>query len=49
MHHRFEVKPDDGQRHARSAQCVTFIFSGLAGQAGNPCAVSAPVFDGRRR
>ena len=28
---------------------MTFIFSGVGTAAGNPCSVTAPVFDGRRR
>jgi hypothetical protein len=45
----FEVKPDDAKDTLDPLSAVTFIFSGLGAQAGNPCAVSAPVFDGRRR
>jgi hypothetical protein len=45
----FEVKPDDIKNTLDPLSAVTFIFSGLGAQAGNPCAVTAPVFDGRRR
>jgi hypothetical protein len=45
----FEVKPDDIKNTLDPLSAVTFIFSGLGAQAGNPCTVTAPVFDGRRR
>jgi hypothetical protein len=45
----FEVKPDDAKDTLDPLSAVAFIFSGLGAQAGNPCAVNAPVFDGRRR
>ena len=44
----FEVKPDDTKNTLDPLSAVTFIFSGV-GAAGNPCGVTAPVFDGRRR
>jgi hypothetical protein len=45
----FEVAPDDTKSTLDPLSAVTFIFSGLGAQAGNVCAVTAPVFDGRRR
>jgi hypothetical protein len=45
----FEVKPDDTRNTLDPLSAVTFIFSGMGAQSGNPCSVSAPVFDGRRR
>jgi hypothetical protein len=45
----FEVAPDDTKSTLDPLSAVTFIFSGLGAQAGNICAVTAPVFDGRRR
>jgi hypothetical protein len=42
----FDVKPDDTKNTLDPLSAVTFVFSGLA---GNPCAITAPVFDGRRR
>jgi hypothetical protein len=45
----FEVKADDTKNTLDPLSAVTFIFSGLGTSAGNPCSVTAPVFDGRRR
>jgi hypothetical protein len=45
----FEVKPEDTKGTLDPLSAVTFIFSGVGVQGGDPCAVSAPVFDGRRR
>ena len=45
----FEVKPDDTKNTLDPLSAVTFIFSGVGAEAGNPCDVTAPVFDGRRR
>ena len=45
----FEVKPDDAKNTLDPLSAITLIFSGLGAQAGNPCAITAPVFDGRRR
>jgi hypothetical protein len=45
----FEVKPDDTKNTLDPLSAVTFIFSGVGIVAGNPCNVTAPVFDGRRR
>jgi len=43
------VKPEDTKNTLDPLSAVTFIFSGLSADAGNPCAVTAPIFDGRRR
>jgi Protein of unknown function (DUF3108) len=45
----FEVKPDDTRNTLDPLSAVTFIFSGMGTAANNPCSVTAPVFDGRRR
>ena len=45
----FEVKPNDTKNTLDPLSAVTFVFSGLGAEAGNPCAITAPVFDGRRR
>jgi hypothetical protein len=45
----FEVKPDDQKNTLDPMSAVTFIVSGVAADAGNPCSLTAPVFDGRRR
>ena len=45
----FEVKPDETKNTLDPLSAVTFIFSGMGTSAGNPCSVTAPVFDGRRR
>jgi hypothetical protein len=45
----FEVKPDDTKNTLDPLSAITLIFSGLGAEAGNPCAITAPVFDGRRR
>jgi len=45
----FEVKPDDVKNTLDPLSAITLIFSGVDAQAGNPCAITAPVFDGRRR
>ena len=44
----YEVKPDDTESTFDPLSAVMFIVSG-AGAGANPCAVTAPVFDGRRR
>ena len=44
----FEVKPEDQKNTMDPLSAVTFIVSGVA-DASNPCALTAPVFDGRRR
>jgi hypothetical protein len=45
----FDVKPEDTKNTLDPLSAVTFIFSGLGASGSNPCSVSAPVFDGRRR
>jgi len=45
----FEVKPEDTKNTLDPLSAITLIFSGLGAQAGNPCTITAPVFDGRRR
>lgn len=45
----FEVKPDETKNTLDPLSAVTFIFSGVGNANGNPCGVTAPVFDGRRR
>jgi Protein of unknown function (DUF3108) len=45
----FEVKPDDTKNTLDPLSAITLIFSGLGAQADNLCALTAPVFDGRRR
>ena len=45
----YEVKPEDIKATLDPLSAVMFITSGVGGQAGDPCALVAPVFDGRRR
>ncbi|HUE65914.1 MAG TPA: DUF3108 domain-containing protein [Rhizomicrobium sp.] len=45
----YEVKPDETKNTLDPLSAVTFIFSGMGTSANNPCSVTAPVFDGRRR
>jgi hypothetical protein len=45
----YEVKPDETKNTLDPLSAVTFIFSGMGMSANNPCSVTAPVFDGRRR
>lgn len=45
----FEVKPEEQKDTLDPLSAVTFIVSGVAADAGNPCSLTAPVFDGRRR
>ncbi len=45
----FEVKEDDQKNTLDPLSALTFIVSGVAADAGNPCSLTAPVFDGRRR
>jgi hypothetical protein len=45
----FEVKPEETKNTLDPLSAITQIFSGLSAEAGNPCAVTAPIFDGRRR
>jgi len=44
----YEVKPEDAKGTLDPLSAVMFIVSG-AGAGNNPCALTAPVFDGRRR
>ena len=44
----FEVKPEDQKDTLDPLSAVTFIVSGVAMDAGNPCNLSARIFDGRR-
>jgi hypothetical protein len=44
----YEVKPDEQKATFDPLSAVMFIVTG-AGAGANPCAVTAPVFDGRRR
>ena len=44
----YEVNPDEQKATIDPLSAVMFIVSG-AGAGANPCAVTAPVFDGRRR
>jgi hypothetical protein len=45
----FEVKPDDTKNTLDPLSAITLIFSGVGTESDNPCALTAPVFDGRRR
>jgi hypothetical protein len=45
----YEVKADDQKNTLDPLSAVTFIVSGVAADPGNPCTLTAPVFDGRRR
>ena len=45
----YEVKADDQKNTLDPLSALTFIVSGVAADAGNPCSLTAPVFDGRRR
>jgi hypothetical protein len=45
----YEVKPDDTKATLDPLSAVLFIASGLGAAAGDPCALTVPVFDGRRR
>lgn len=45
----YEVKPEDQKTTLDPASALTMIVSGIAAQPGNPCGLTAPVFDGRRR
>jgi len=45
----YEVKPDDTKATLDPLSAVLLIASGAGTDAGNPCALTAPVFDGRRR
>ncbi len=45
----FEVKPEEQKNTLDPLSALTFIVSSVAAQGGNPCELTAPVFDGRRR
>ena len=45
----YEVKPDDSKGTLDPLSAVLLIASGVAAKGGDPCALTAPVFDGRRR
>lgn len=45
----FEVKPQDAKGTLDPLSAMTLIASGVGARDGNPCAITLPVFDGRRR
>jgi hypothetical protein len=45
----FEVKPEEQKNTLDPLSALTFIVSSVAAEAGNPCSLTAPIFDGRRR
>lgn len=45
----YEVKPDQQKDTVDPLSAVMLITSGAAASADNPCGMTAPVFDGRRR
>lgn len=45
----FEVKPQEAKDTLDPLSALTLIASGVAARDGNPCAITLPVFDGRRR
>lgn len=45
----YDVKADDTRNTLDPLSALTFIASGVGASAGNPCGLTAPVFDGRRR
>jgi hypothetical protein len=45
----YEVAPDAQKSTFDPLSAVIFLASGVGAQADNPCGVTAPVFDGRRR
>jgi hypothetical protein len=45
----YEVKPDDQKNTLDPLSAFLQIVSGVAATPNNPCSVTAPVFDGRRR
>lgn len=45
----YEVKPEEKKGTFDPLSAVIYIASGVGAEPGNPCAVKAPVFDGRRR
>jgi len=44
----YEVKAEDQKHTMDPLSAITMIVSGVAGDGANPCALTAPVFDGRR-
>jgi len=44
----YEVKAEDQKHTIDPLSAITLIVSGVAGDGANPCALTAPVFDGRR-
>jgi hypothetical protein len=45
----YEVKAEEQKNTLDPLSALTFIVSGVTADAGNPCSLTAPVFDGRRR
>jgi hypothetical protein len=45
----YDVKPEEQKGTLDPLSAVIFITSGVGASAENPCGVTAPVFDGRRR
>jgi hypothetical protein len=45
----YEVKPEDSKGTLDPLSTVLLIASGVAAKGSDPCAFTAPVFDGRRR
>lgn len=45
----YEVKPEDARNTLDPLSAVALIASGVGAREGNPCALTAPIFDGRRR
>jgi hypothetical protein len=45
----YEVKPEEKKGTFDPLSAVIYIASGVGAEPGNPCAVKAPVYDGRRR
>ena len=45
----YAVKPDEQKNTLDPLSAVMFIVTGAGADAANPCGLTAPVFDGRRR
>jgi hypothetical protein len=45
----YDIKPQDQKATLDPLSAVVYIASGVGANAKNPCDVTAPVFDGRRR
>ncbi len=45
----YDVKPEQQKATFDPLSAIVYIASGVGASPGNPCAVTAPVFDGRRR